>query len=336
MCATRHSANAVTTSGPDKQASWLFDLQDHQLIQLVNSFVAARNMSMSLAQPEEGLHPRGIIKLTTDPGMRIARAVIILLATIPVRDSLWLVFLLGMLAATALEYVTGAAMEALFKVRYWDYSHKKFNFQGQICLESSLAWGLLTILMTRMIHKPIEAFALWLPSSVLTGVTMVVTVIFAADFALSFKAALDLRDVLVRMEQAKDELEKMQRRLDVILAVSEENWENRKKEWNQSVESTKAGFAQRRDELVSGIEKRFERAKELLPSGRLNVNREELFDLRSKFGVNLQRPELASFLKDFTKRDMLRGNPGMVSKKFSEALEELKKSAVEYKKREKK
>lgn len=43
-------------------------------------------------------------------------AVIILLATIPVRDSLWLVFLLGMLAATALEYVTGAAMEALFKV----------------------------------------------------------------------------------------------------------------------------------------------------------------------------------------------------------------------------
>ena len=263
-------------------------------------------------------------------------AVIILLATIPVRDSLWLVFLLGMLAATALEYVTGAAMEALFKVRYWDYSHKKFNFQGQICLESSLAWGFLTILMTRMIHKPIEALALWLPSSVLTGVTMVVTVIFAADFALSFKAALDLRDVLVRMEQAKDELEKMQRRLDVILAVSEENWENRKKEWNQSVESTRAGFVQRRDELVSGIEKRFERAKELLPSGRLNVNREELFDLRSKFGVNLQRPELASFLKDFTKRDMLRGNPGMVSKKFSEALEELKKSAVEYKKREKK
>ena len=87
MCATRHSANAVTTSGPDKQASWLFDLQDHQLIQLVNSFVAARNMSMSLAQPEEGLHPRGIIKLTTDPGMRIARAVIILLESLEVRRS---------------------------------------------------------------------------------------------------------------------------------------------------------------------------------------------------------------------------------------------------------
>ena len=49
-------------------------------------------------------------------------AVIILWATLPVRGSLPLIFLLGMLAATALEYVTGAAMEALFKVRYWDYS----------------------------------------------------------------------------------------------------------------------------------------------------------------------------------------------------------------------
>ena len=291
-------------------------------------------------------------------------ALMMLIVSMPFQDNLILTYVAGCVGATVLEYITGVLMETLFKVRYWDYSKQPFNLNGYICLtssiawgffsillvrfihppidrllhklpESSLAWGFLTILMTRMIHKPIEAFALWLPSSVLTGVTMVVTVIFAADFALSFKAALDLRDVLVRMEQAKDELEKMQRRLDVILAVSEENWENRKKEWNQSVESTRAGFVQRRDELVSGIEKRFERAKELLPSGRLNVNREELFDLRSKFGVNLQRPELASFLKDFTKRDMLRGNPSMVSKKFSEALEELKKSAAEYKKKEK-
>ena len=43
-------------------------------------------------------------------------AIIILFATLPVEDNLYLVWLFGMLAATALEYVTGAAMEALFKV----------------------------------------------------------------------------------------------------------------------------------------------------------------------------------------------------------------------------
>ena len=111
-------------------------------------------------------------------------ALMMLIVSMPFQDNLILTYVAGCVGATVLEYITGVLMETLFKVRYWDYSHKKFNFQGQICLESSLAWGFLTILMTRMIHKPIEAFALWLPSSVLTGVTMVVTVIFAADFAL--------------------------------------------------------------------------------------------------------------------------------------------------------
>ena len=46
-------------------------------------------------------------------------AVLILLATLPVRESGALVFLLGMVTATALEYVTGAAIEKIFHVRYW-------------------------------------------------------------------------------------------------------------------------------------------------------------------------------------------------------------------------
>ena len=53
-------------------------------------------------------------------------ALIVLLATIPFRENLWLVFFCGMLAATALEYVTGWVMEKLFAVRYWDYSVGRF------------------------------------------------------------------------------------------------------------------------------------------------------------------------------------------------------------------
>ncbi|MFR6590551.1 MAG: putative ABC transporter permease, partial [Gallintestinimicrobium sp.] len=115
-------------------------------------------------------------------------ALMMLIVSMPFQDNLILTYVAGCVGATVLEYITGVLMETLFKVRYWDYSHKKFNFQGQICLESSLAWGFLTILMTRMIQKPIEAFALWLPSSVLTDDDGC-DCDFAADFALSFKAA---------------------------------------------------------------------------------------------------------------------------------------------------
>lgn len=55
-------------------------------------------------------------------------AVLMLYVSIPVRNNLLMTFLAGCIAATILEYVTGVAMEALFKVRYWDYSDQSFNF----------------------------------------------------------------------------------------------------------------------------------------------------------------------------------------------------------------
>ena len=86
-----------------------------------------------------------------------------LLVSRPFQDNLFLVFLAGCIGATALEYVTGVVMETLFKVRYWDYSNQKFNFQGQICLSSTLCWGVLTVFMTRILHPPVERLVLGLP-----------------------------------------------------------------------------------------------------------------------------------------------------------------------------
>ena len=47
-------------------------------------------------------------------------AICILVVTIPVRGNIPLMFLIGMVSATVLEYVTGVVMERLFRVRYWD------------------------------------------------------------------------------------------------------------------------------------------------------------------------------------------------------------------------
>ena len=129
------------------------------------------------------------------------------------------VYFAGMIAATILEYVTGVLMEALFKVRYWDYSNQKFNFQGHICLTSSLAWGFFSIAMVYWVHKPFEKFVLSIPEAVLSPIVHVVMMLAAADFALSFKTAIELRDVLVKVEAAKKELKLLQKRLEVVEAV---------------------------------------------------------------------------------------------------------------------
>lgn len=50
----------------------------------------------------------------------------------PVENSVALVALVGTIAASLLEYITGFAMESLFHVRYWDYSKQPLNLHGYI------------------------------------------------------------------------------------------------------------------------------------------------------------------------------------------------------------
>ena len=68
--------------------------------------------------------------------------------TLPFQDHLVLVYLTGVASATILEYITGWAMEQLFKVKYWEYSNQRFQLNGYICLSPSIAWGFLTLFFT--------------------------------------------------------------------------------------------------------------------------------------------------------------------------------------------
>ena len=252
-------------------------------------------------------------------------AIMMLLVSMPFHDNLILVYLAGCVGATALELVTGEAMEALFKVRYWDYSKLKFNYKGHICLSSTLAWGFLTVLMTQFIQKGVEKIAFAVPTPFLEILVGVLTIGIVADFALSFKTALDLRDVLVGLEKAKTEMEHIQKRLDVMIALAADEREAKK-------EARRGANSLRMEELVEQIEECFAKIKariKLDPSAFVEDAREELMELRSKFTIEKEHGIQFKGLRSYFEREMIKGNPDMQSKRFAEALEELKKSVME-------
>ncbi len=283
-------------------------------------------------------------------------AVVMLIVTIPFRDNLLFTYLAGCVGATALEYVTGVTMEALFKIRYWDYSNRKLNFQGHICLVATLAWGAFTILMTKGIHAPIERMVLEMPQIVVSVIVILVSVVCIVDFSLSFKAALDIRDVLIKLEEVREEMERMQKRLDVIIAFADDRKE-------QVVLNT----YERLDELTDSLEERFSRIKELREkldlkelkedlkekseewkeglkgeikekSEEWNVKAEErkikseemkaeLDELLIRFRVNMEKRFQLLHRKDFFRSNMLLNNPMMKSRYFKNSLEDIKKAA---------
>ncbi len=244
-------------------------------------------------------------------------AIMMLIVSMPFQDNVILTYLAGVAGATVLEYITGVTMEALFKVRYWDYSNQRFNFQGHICLSSSIAWGFLTILMTRIVHRPVEQFVMSIPGNVLFPLTMLLTVYIVVDFTLSFKAAIELRDLLVKMQKVKDEVERLQRRLDVIIAFSNAEKEQRRQESELSLA-----------ELSMGVKQRFASLKESIqnmPSAYGEGIREEIAELRGRFSHYIDTQKGFREMLGFYKRDMILNNPTMASVKFRNVLEELKR-----------
>ena len=252
-------------------------------------------------------------------------AIMMLVVSMPFQDHIFLTYIAGCIGATILELVTGMTMEALFKVRYWDYSNQKFNYKGHICLSSTIAWGFLTILMTEFLHKGVEKIVFAIPVAVVNVVTVFMTIYIIIDFTLSFKAAMDLRDILVGLEKAREEMERIQKRLDVLIAVANDERETRKLESSIRV-----------DELMNSIEEKFNAFRERVkinPSEFVDDVREEIMELRSKYTVEKEQRQRFKRLKDFYQRSLIKGNPMMQSRHFAEALEELKKSVNERKKK---
>ena len=238
--------------------------------------------------------------------------VMMLIVSKPYYDNFLLVYISGCIGATMLEYLTGVIMELLFKVRYWDYTDKKFNYKGYICLESTLFWGVCTVAFSHILQLPIEKMLMSIPYTFLSILTILITVYLSGDFMVAFKTALDIRDVLIYMETAKGEMRRIQKRLDVIIAFKGEDV-------RESI-----GL----DSLMGSLENSFNMIKEkisLNPYAYVNGVKDEVFELYAKFRIIKDRvtpSPVKNFFEKYRNHTLI-GNPGMYSEKFRQSLEEL-------------
>ena len=229
-------------------------------------------------------------------------ALLLLVVSMPFAGNIVLTYIAGGIAATLLELFTGMTMEKIFKIKYWDYSRQRFNFKGHICLSSSIAWGFMALLVTKVIHAPIAAFVISIPEVVKDAAVLVLTITLTWDFALSFRAALDLRDLLIRLEEAKGELEELREEIE------------------DRLEHIQA-------ELTANFEVRISKLHDWIEESNLDTLeeiKEDYKQWRKRFYENQQRRIQALTIKDKFKLHHLLDNPSMSSERFRDAIEELK------------
>jgi uncharacterized membrane protein len=110
-----------------------------------------------------------------------------------------LVFLLGALVATVVECLASLFTERCFDAVSWDYSDKRLNFQGRVCLQYSLAWGVLALVAVYVVDPPLRRLLGGTPGR--TGELLLTVVMVAVLLSAALTAA-----VLVRTRRRVDAL----------------------------------------------------------------------------------------------------------------------------------
>lgn len=123
-------------------------------------------------------------------------ALLVLFALEPLFAHPVAVFFGGMLLTSALEYVTAVILESLFHMKWWDYSNKRFNLHGRVCLLNSTLFGLLVLVLVYGIHPFLarQITALSMQTVLVVGSSL--TTLLMVDLFLSVRSTLKLHGQL--------------------------------------------------------------------------------------------------------------------------------------------
>lgn len=100
-----------------------------------------------------------------------------------------------------LEYVTSWGMEKLFHARWWDYSHRRFNIQGRICLLGAIVFGLLGVLITDVIQPEVNRITQMIPLPVVHWMCVIFMAFIVADTIITVLGIIDLADNLAKFSE---------------------------------------------------------------------------------------------------------------------------------------
>lgn len=104
-------------------------------------------------------------------------------------------FFMSIIICGFLEYFTSYFMEIIFKARWWDYSQRKFNINGRICLETLIPFGIAGTFILYIANPFIMKYINMIPELGLHIFTVVFLLIYVTDMIVSFKIILNLKEM---------------------------------------------------------------------------------------------------------------------------------------------
>lgn len=114
-------------------------------------------------------------------------------------------FLLGALLTCSLEYLTSYLMEKLFHARWWDYSERKFNIRGRVCLIGAVVFGAFSTVLILGIHPFVREMTGKISERFLPVITICLFILFLADNLVTIIGFTGFHAKLAELSQLLDQ-----------------------------------------------------------------------------------------------------------------------------------
>ena len=116
--------------------------------------------------------------------------------------NVFLIFLAAAVLTCALEYATSWLLEKLFDAKWWDYSTRRFNLNGRVSLAGGLVFGVLSVLLVRLLHPFVASLTDRLSPHALMTAAALAFVMLAADTVITVRHLLLLNGRLKEIQSA--------------------------------------------------------------------------------------------------------------------------------------
>lgn len=121
-------------------------------------------------------------------------------------------FVMSAFVCTLMEYMTSLILEKIFHARWWDYTEKKFNLSGRVCLENSCLFGLGGVFIVSILHPFLDGLVSMIPHNVLIILSIVLFVIFMFDVIITVTTMCQVKIATTKFT-AKDATEEISRKV---------------------------------------------------------------------------------------------------------------------------
>ena len=128
-----------------------------------------------------------------------------LILCMPFKENGFLVYLVGMLSCTLLEYFVGWLMETMFHKQFWDYSMLRLTYKNRISLLSSLFWGLLSLFMVYILYGIMDFLVAFCDPTFILAYDIAMGAAMTVDTIISISSQASFREQLKKLpyERAK-------------------------------------------------------------------------------------------------------------------------------------